>query len=181
VPPSKLKKKFKEEKYNITNEFAMTINNKQIYVNSHLLDGAINDSLNRYKSCITNNQKGNIKSFRLRYLKPNKRNQILKIEKIAFKKTGFYTSVLGKKMQCSISDFNYSENIKTTATLKYSKDDDEFNLFIKYKKPELSKRQEYKERYETISIDLGLRKFATGLTSNRIVLIGTNMMKKNKK
>jgi len=90
---------------------------KTITIDKHVLDYAINDALNRYKSCVTNFKQGNIKHFRLRYLKLTKPNKILKIEKLAFREKTFWSSVMGDVVHCSSSDFNYIDNIHTVAIL----------------------------------------------------------------
>jgi len=156
---------------------------KKIYVDSHILDYAINDSLKRYESCLTNLKNRHIKHFRLRYLKCNKENKIIKIEKLAFDKNGggFYVNTLGKLMKCEINDFDYRQNIKTVATLKYSREKDSFHLHIKYNKPDVSNKPDHKDKYETIALDPGIRKMLTGYTNNGILMIGTNAYKKIKK
>ena len=80
---TKLKKILLDDKNEIHKWSKLTINNKEIYVDKHLLDYAINDSINRYKSCLSNLRNGHIKYFRLRYLKFNKENKIFKMEKIS--------------------------------------------------------------------------------------------------
>jgi IS605 OrfB family transposase len=147
---------------------------REIYVNSHILDYAIHDALNRYKACLTNLQKGNIRSFRLRYLKSNKPNKIFKVEKLAVRKEGFCTQALGSIMKCEDRDFNYLKNFTTVAIVKYDKPTDQFYWFVKYLQPKLENEPEYANRTDTIALDPGIRTYLTGFASNGIVEIGTS-------
>ena len=115
-----LKSLLKKEKNKIHEWSKLNINNKNIFVDKHLLDYAINDSLNRYKSCLTNLKNGNIKHFRLRYLKLTKPNKIIKIEKLAFKNNCFYVRTF-KKIDINVKNFNFNKNIITTSIVKYDK------------------------------------------------------------
>lgn len=144
---------------------------KNVKVDRHLLDYAINDALNRYRSCQTNLKNGNIKHFRLRYLKLTKPNKIIKIEKLAFRENTFYQSVLGDTVKCLSKNFNYSENIKGVAILTKRKND--YYLLSKHNKG--LKLNKYKD--ETIGIDLGTNPMATGYTDLGVVVIGKNMSK----
>jgi len=57
---------------------------KKIKIDTHILDLAINDCLNHLSSCLTNLKDGNIKYFRLRYLKFTKPIMMGKIILITF-------------------------------------------------------------------------------------------------
>jgi len=127
-----VKKQLLKEKEIIINNSEITINNKIIKVDSHLLDYAVNDAITRYTSCLTNFKHGNIKHFRIRKLKINRNNKILKLEKLAFKKSGFSISKLGP-MKINCNNFNYKNNIHTVATLHYNTTKDIFKLLVKYK------------------------------------------------
>ena len=166
-----LKKLFAAKKDEIINLTTIEIvkNNKikKITVDRHLLDYAINDSVNRYKSCISNLKNGNIRHFRLRYLKFSKNNKIIKMEKLAFKENGFYTSVLGD-VKCSRPNFNYLKNVKVTATLQYLEDKDEFMLLIKH-----SFKQAINKKEEIIAFDPGVRTILTGYGTKSALEIGT--------
>ena len=162
---TKLKKMFKKDKDEIMEMTKIKIGNKYKTIDSHPLDYAINDSIKRYISCITNLKKGNIKYFRLRYLKMNKPNRIFKIEKLGMKNDGFHLNTFGS-MKTNIDNFNFLENTYTTAIVQYSKN--EFNLLLKYP-IEQKKIKEIKNNI--ISIDPGIRKFGVGYTNNKIVVL----------
>jgi transposase len=154
---------------------------KNIIIDRHLLDYAINDSLNRFKSNLTNLKNRNIKHFRLRYLKMKRKNKILKIEKLAFKKNGFWTASLGKIMKSEINNFNYLSNIHTTAILQYLEKDNQFYLLLKYPKKDLSNDNDHKNKQYTISIDPGIRRMFTGYSNNGILKIGDHCYNKIKR
>lgn len=182
---TKLKALFSEEKKNIskwsTLEFDIpntkTKQSKKqlVTVSMHLLDYAINDAVNRFESCLTNFKNGHIKHFRLRYLKMSKPNKIMKIEKLAFQRTGFYTRSLGSEMKCNIDNFNYVGNIITVATLKY--ENNNFKLLIKYKVANKSNQEQYLEKTNTIAFDPGVRVFLTGYSNKGSVEISTDQNK----
>jgi len=171
-----VKGKLQKEKEKIIEGSIITSNKKSIKVDSHLLDYAINDALNRYKSCLTNKQRGNIGSFRLRNLKINRNNQILKLEKLAFNDSGFSTSKIGN-MKINCANFNYKNNIHTVATLHYIKKTDTFRLLVKYKKKEINTK---KTPENIIALDPGIRTCFTGYAQNEIIEIGTNIYQKIK-
>ena len=166
-----MKKHLSLKKDLVHNRSKLIFNNKTVYINKHILDYAINDAILTYKSCTTNMKNGNIKSFRLRYLKLNKPNKIIKIEKLLFTNNGFCKSVLGEVL-CSIKNFDYKNNIYTTAIIKKIKN--KYVLLLKYPKKE-KKVNRYKN--ETISFDPGIRTMLTGVSNNSFIEIGKNIQK----
>jgi hypothetical protein len=173
-----VKKKLQIQKGKIIESSQIISDGKIIKVDSHLLDYAINDAVNRYKSCLTNCQRGNIRHFRLRDLKINRTNQILKLENLAFKESGFSVSKLGEIMKINCKDFNYNSNIHTVATLHYSKKTDTYRLLVKYKK---AMSIINKNPSNVISLDPGIRTGFTGYAKNEVIEIGTNIYDKIKK
>jgi IS605 OrfB family transposase len=168
---TQIKKELANEKNNIRNlSILQNIKNKNICINSHTLDYAINDALNMYNGNMTKLKNKIIKHFRLRYLKLNKPNKILKIENLATKKFTFFKNALGDKVKCSVDNFNYSDNIKTVAIITKRKN--EYYMLIKYKQ-----KTEKILNNNLISIDPGIRTVITGYSTNGIVEIGTNVSK----
>jgi len=179
-----LKKHMKPIKNKIINQSKMVIkteknnklNYKHVYVNSHILDYAINDANIRLKSCVTNLKKGNIKYFKLRKIKFTKPDRILKIEKLAFKKNSICESVLGK-VKCinNEEDFSYLTNMETVSIIKKHKN--EYYLLKKYK----YEKKENKNN-NSIGLDAGVRTFLTGYANKEILEIGnkSNKIIKNK-
>jgi IS605 OrfB family transposase len=168
----KLKSILSEEKnivYKWSKIMVKNINKqKPVYVDRHLLDYAINDALARYKSCLSNLKAGNIKYFRLRYLKFTKPNKIFKIEPLAFNNNGFYTNTLGKVMECQYKDFNYEQYIKNMSTLHYNAVTDKFKLLVKHK---FTKGESNNKNI--VAIDLGIRTALTCYANNGVHEIGT--------
>lgn len=178
---AKLKKKFYNDKNAIREKVKVIVNNKEKKLDSHTLDYAINDALNRYKSCMTNMYNGNIKTFRLRYLKQNKNNRLIKFEKSCVKDSTIFKNVLGDTLKCGIDGFNYLKNYHTVMTLYYSKKTDSFSLLVKYKVKDESETEKNKNKNEIISLDPGIRTVLTGYSNNHIIKIGTNVQKSIKK
>ena len=180
----KLKSLFSEEKDKIAKWSKVSIKikkkTKDIYINKHILQYAINDAINRYKSCLTNLKNGNINHFRLRYLKMKKNNRIMKIERLMCTEIGFCINALGK-MNCERNNFNYYENVITVAIVKYDSKSDNFYFIYKYKKPDMSQKQQYINKQDVIAIDLGIRNMITGYTNKGVLTIGTTTQKIIKK
>ena len=156
---------YKKSKLNVTIDGKQTIT----HINKHILDYAINDAVNRYKSCLTNLRNGNIKHFTLRYLKLTKPNKTFKIENILWTHNSFCTSVIGKILLCSIKDFDYSNNIHTVAIITKRKN--KYVLLLKYPKS----IDNSIDKKDTVTFDGGIRTFLSGLANNEVLEIGTNM------
>jgi len=151
-------------------------------VNSHVLDGAIQDACAKFKSCLSNLKNGHIKYFRLRYLKQTKSTKIMKIEKnlINKGKTTFCQSVFkdpfALKRKESNEDFKLSE-ITKDFTIHFNRKTNEFTLLnpIKVDQTKIHKNK------DTISLDPGIRTFQTGYSTNKCIKIGTKLETKIKK
>jgi len=172
---TKLKKMFIKDKHEIMEMTKIKIGNKYKQIDSHPLDYAINDSIKRYSSCITNLKKGNIRYFRLRYLKMNRVNRIFKIEKLAMKENGFHLNTFGS-MKTNIENFDFLKNTYTVAIIRYHKN--EFNLLLKYP---IEQKEKKEIKNNIISIDPGVRKFGVGYANNKIVILCNKSKDKIKK
>lgn len=141
-------------------------------INKHLLDEAIHHNVAKHKTCITNYFSKNIKFFRLRNMKKERRKKILIIEKGLFskKKNGFCSSVLG--------ELESSEEIgvNKTSILQYDKHLNKFILYIPIEKETKNVSNRTK-----CGIDPGIRTFLTCYSEKEVLEIGENSYKKYKK
>ena len=142
----------------------------------HSLNYAVKLACSSYKSCLTNLKNGNIKYFNIRYIKSNKSSLIMDIEKSAFNKKSFITSILGKEMK---NNKNIDYIINKDCKLHYNRNKDRFTLLVP-KEIENIIKNDNKEEY--ISIDLGLRTLMNCKTNKEYIQIGNNVqniIKKN--
>lgn len=175
---TKLKVILATQKNEIRVSSKIIIDNKEIYVDKHLLDYAINDAIKRYESCITNLLAGNIRYFRLRYLKHNKETKIFKIEKGALTEKGMYVRSFGKQMLTSITNFNFVNNWHTMMTLQYIQKTNSYMLLVKY--PTDMKNEIHENTECAAIIDPGVRKMNSIYSNEKVVLIGENLDKQIK-
>jgi len=152
------------------------IGNKMVKIASHTLDCAINDANNRLRSCLTNLKKGNIRYFRLRPIKMEKKNRIFKIEKCAFVKNGFYKRVFGNiKCENNKEDFDYTKEIDTTCVIK--KIGNDYYLYAR----KLYELNQGVQTNKIISIDPGVRTYMTCYSNDSVIEIGNDINEKFKK
>jgi IS605 OrfB family transposase len=142
----------------------------------HILDFAIQSACASYKSCLTNLKNGNIKHFRLRYLKQSKKNKIIKMEKcnINKKNNTFYSTVFRDSFKF-FNNFRLSE-ITSDFIVHYNKKTNVYKLLSPIK---LDKNN--CEQKDTVSIDPGIRTFMTTYSTNKCTSIGDNLMNKLEK
>jgi len=137
-------------------------------INSHILDGAIKLACSSYKSANTNLKNKNIKNYRIRPIKQLKKSKIMDLEKCYFTSGGFCKNSLGKmKTDCN---FNF-DDVDSDSKLHYNSINNKFTLLIPIK--ESCKNIDNKD---FISIDPGMKTFLTGISSNKIYKIGTNLI-----
>lgn len=156
---------------NITDEKGKKINTK---INGHVLDGAIQDACAKYKSCLTNLKNGNIKYFRLRYLKQSKDTMVMKIEKnfINKNKNTFCSTVFNEAIKLH---HNFQlKNIHCDFTIHYNRKLDEFQLL----NPIKTKQETNNDNKNSAGVDPGLRSFVTVFSNGKCVKIGDNLIKK---
>ena len=175
-----MKKDLKQDKYKIQELSEIVFDmgkkkKKKVTVPSHLLDYVINDIHNMYASNIKKKKKHIIKSFRVRYLKLNKPNKIIKIEPYSVTDSSIYPASLGEKIECSVKNFNFKQHIKTVAIITKRKD--KYILLIKL----ANKPKKPTDGHKMAFIDLGLLEFATCYTNEHIIELGTNIFNVIKK
>jgi putative transposase len=144
-------------------------------INSHILDGAIKLACVSYKSASTNLKNKNIKYFKIRPIKQNKKSKIIDLEKCYFFSDGFCKRVLGKMKTTNNFDFS---SINSDCKLHYNKLINRFTLLVP---TQINCFKAYNNN-KFISIDPGIKTFLTGLSNNNIYHIGDNLteiIKKN--
>jgi len=161
----------KDIRNNIIKTCNSNIINKDIKIKTHILDATIKIACANFQSSITNFENGNIKHFRIRYWKDKRDKRVLEIEKCYFTKGSLCPSIFnningyikknGKKQKY---DFN---NINSTVKLQYNKKIDEYTIFLSKDIECLENKNDNKKNL--ISIDLGLRTFATCLSENQTI------------
>jgi len=154
---------------------------KKYYSNAnlHILDQAINSVYSMYKSCITNYKNGNIKHFRMRYLRYNNNSKIIKIEKCLVSKSPINNTFC---IRSFTDDFKLENNFKLNKVggdfiIHYNKT---FNKYILLNPVKENIIRPHKKK-ETLGIDLGLRTFATGFSNNKWLQIGDGNLYKLEK
>lgn len=154
-----------------------TRKSKKTSVKVHDIDYAIKLACSNWKSAITNLSLGNIKFFRIRYWRKNKPIKIMDLEKNDFDNGSIRSSILGKvKGLYNGKKFSFN-SIECDCRLKRVNDD--YYLYV----PEyIDLENEYvkHKKNKQITIDLGVRTFATCITENKVVKIGNNCGKRIK-
>ena len=120
----------------------------------HTLDKAVALACASFKSALSNLKNRNIKTFKIRKIKSNKKSLLMDIEKSSFTKDGksFIKSVLGKEV-LNKENINYIVNYD--CKIHYNKDNKNFVLLI----PEEVKISSNLKNNNYISIDPGIRTF----------------------
>lgn len=141
-------------------------------VNGHILDFAIQDACAKYKSCLSNFKNGNIKSFRLRYLKQTKDTMTIKIEKnfIDPIRNTFCSSVF--KDSFKFQDDFQLEDVNCDFTIHYNRKTDEFQLLNPIKIDQSNDHN----IHESAGVDPGIRTFLTVFSNTKCVKIGNNLI-----
>lgn len=135
-------------------------------VPSHILDGAIKLACTSYRSAYTSLKNKKIKNFRVRYIKKNKKSQMIDIEKGYFTNGTFCKRKLGNIVKNDV-DFDYS-TVTMDSKLHYNKLLNQFTLLI----PQIYEVKNEKTRDGYISIDAGTRTFLTCLSNKNTMEIG---------
>lgn len=148
---------------------------------THIIDRAIKTACSNYKAALTNMKRGNIKDFRLRRLKQNRKNKIMIIEKLCFGKTSMCpTSLNITEGRFSNGKYFDSRKIKFAdlrdhlreGIFKYDSRLNEYTLYASVK----TDQEKVENEHEFIAIDPGLRTFGTGISENMVLEFGTNVM-----
>lgn len=148
---------------------AKSTDNNKLRIRTHILDCAIKNACTSYKSCTTNFLNGNIKKFRIRYWRHNKKNKTIEIEKEFIRNKKLLFDVF-ENFKLVYNDEEYNLTGNETATILYCSDIKKYYLLV-------ANKVEVKETKLTkyISIDQGIKPFASCRTNNELINIGTNI------
>lgn len=155
---------------NIIKNCNSPIYNSDIKIKTHILDSTIKLACSNYQSAISNFENGNIKHFRLRYWKNKRDKRVLEIEKCYFTKGSLCPKIFGNiegyiKIRGKIEEYDF-KNINSTVKLHFNKKINEYSIFLSKKKECIENDN---NKRNLISIDLGLRTFATCLSENQVI------------
>lgn len=147
---------------------------------THILDTAIKRACANYKSAMSNMVRGNIRHFKLRHLKDNRKNQVFTVEQGFFSNNTMCSRSLGKiegTYDGEPFDFSEIKSIyKKDCLFSHNTITNKYMLYVPYSVGQ----ENLNQKREFISIDPGLRTFMTGISENEVVAIGNNMMDKFK-
>jgi len=179
-------KKYHKKVYNIVNFYKLRTelkNNRETIIetsqhdqlnyntkiNVHNIDYAIKSACTSYKSCITNYINGHQKSFRVKFMRLNKKRKVMDIESSFIKQNQICYKILGE-IKYTYNNMPYILTSTKNVKIFYDSELEMYNLLV----PEIvNTPQTTAKRY--IGIDQGIRTFATGLSNDHAIKIGTNM------
>src|SRR3989304_6733855 len=148
---------------------------QQYGIPPHVLDKSIKRACTMLKSCKTNHARGNIRNYRLNYIKQTVETKIIVIEKQYFciNNNSFYSSYLGDY----IESYGFKLNeVDADCTLHYDVGKKVFMLLvpIKFKS---DADADIVINKKTLVIDAGVRTFITGISEDHLLELGNNLKK----
>lgn len=145
-------------------------NLKSTKIKTHILDQAIKLACSNYKSAVSNFKNGNIKSFRIRYWRKNRKNKILAFDKQCINKKGICYKAFGKiQYMYEGKVYNYND-IQKDFKIQYNSYNNKYILHV----PIGINHIDNIKSHDIISLDPGIRVFMTGLSENESLKICTN-------
>ena len=142
-------------------------------IKTHIIDCAIKLACSNYKSALSNLTNNNIKQFKIKYWKYNKKSKLIEVEPSYFgkNKNQLCHSVFGDIKYIYNKQEYKLDNITSACTIHYNGKINEYNIIIPIKS---EKNQNLNDK-EIISIDPGIRTFITGISENEVIKIGNNI------
>ena len=145
-------------------------NNNSLRIRTHILDCAIKNACASYKSCTSNFLNGNIKKFKIRYWRHNKKNRTMEIEKEFIRNNELLLDIFGT-FKLTYDNEKYVLTGNETVTILYRSDIKKYYLLVA-EKVELKKTKSTKY----MAIDQGMKPFVSCRTNNELINIGTNIL-----
>ena len=145
-------------------------NNNSLRIRTHILDCAIKNACASYKSCTSNFLNGNIKKFKIRYWRHNKKNRTMEIEKEFIRNNELLLDIFGT-FKLTYDNEKYVLTGNETVTILYCSDIKKYYLLVA-EKVELKKTKSTKY----MAIDQGMKPFVSCRTNNELINIGTNIL-----
>jgi len=144
-------------------------NDNKLRIRIHILDCAIKLACTSYKSCASNFLNGNIKKFKIRYWRHNKKNKIMEIEKEFIRNNNLLFDVFGN-FNLTYNNKNYKLTGNETVSILYCSDIKKYYMLVAEK---IELKESKSNKY--IAIDQGIKPFVACRTNNELVNIGTNI------
>jgi putative transposase len=143
--------------------------NVKLIIKTHILDCAIKLACASYKSCVSNFLNGNIKKFKIRYWRHNKKNKIMEIANEFIKNNELLLKVFGT-FNLTYNNEKYKLTGNETVSILYCSDIKKYYLLVAEKiKLKKNKCKKY------IAIDQGIKPFVACRTNDELINIGTNI------
>lgn len=143
-------------------------------IKAHDLDLIIKLATEMYQSALTNFKRKNIKHFRVKKWKYDRKIKLLKLEQPNFKSGSIRRNILGAVYgDDNGKSFNFS-TIGSDCTLIYNEFTDKYTLCV----TETVQQSSNMVQEQIISLDPGIRTFMTGISEHRVIKIGIDSSKK---
>ena len=131
------------------------------------------------KACISNMKQKNIKHFRIRYWRYNKKIKMLDLEK-----TNFCDNSIKKRHFGNVNSYldgiKYNlKDVNCDSRLIYNEHDNKYILYVPVK-DKLEDHEKIEGKNKLISLDPGLRTFMSGISESHILKIGSYCSEKIK-
>lgn len=143
--------------------------NENLRIRIHILDCAIKLACTSYKSCLSNYLNGNIKKFKIRYWRHNKKNKIIEIEKEFIKNNKLLFDVFGD-FNLTYNNEKYTLTGNETVSFLYCSDVKKYYLLVAEK---IELKETKIDKYT--AIDQGIKPFAACRSNDELINIGTNV------
>ena len=143
--------------------------NNKLRIRIHILDCAIKNACTSYKLCVSNFLNNNIKKFKIRYWRHNKKNKIMEIEKEFIRNKELLKDVFGS-LKYTYNNKEYKLTGNETVSILYASEIKKYYILVAEK---IELKDKKSNKY--IAIDQGIKPFMSSRTNNELINIGTNI------